>query len=473
MADTVKRIADGLGVPQTVFSDWPLSRRMRHPASRLSFANADERQAAFLYREKYRAPYHTDEAVHYDYPLSANDDHGTSPDTALFGRAFTLSQSKLDRYASCPFSFFCHYGMVLQEERIAEISAPDIGTFVHAILEQFFRECAGRTYPIPETETEEMADRLIAEYLRALGIDPANGRLAYLFTRLRRHVLVFLEAVMREFAQSRFVPAAFEIPMGASEGRGGIASLSLPLDNGMTVSLTGTIDRIDTYTAADGKKYVRVVDYKTGGATFSLADIREGLHVQLLLYLFTLWKGKTPFQTGENGDTLQPAGAVYLTVRPQEKAADDMMEPSDARELALSGLTRSGIYLDDRERGSCVDGAVRTAVYGADGHHPHDCRRDRKRDLPRETPRQKRLDTMRLLRHASGLPIPQKKRMTQRDMHPPTASHHRESDYGKNTVYPRAERCDPLERRQSSFIGGGRLRQNGDADRADPLAAHA
>ncbi len=349
MADTVKRIADGLGVPQTVFSDWPLSRRMRHPASRLSFANADERQAASLYREKYRAPYHTDEAAHYDYPLSANDDHGTSPDTALFGRTFTLSQSKLDRYASCPFSFFCHYGMVLQEERVAEISAPDIGTFVHAILEQFFRECAGRTYPIPEAETEEMADRLIAEYLRALGIDPANGRLAYLFTRLRRHVLVFLEAVMREFAQSRFVPAAFEIPMGASEGRGGIASLSLPLDNGMTVSLTGTIDRIDTYTAADGKKYVRVVDYKTGGATFSLADIREGLHVQLLLYLFTLWKGKTPFQTGEDGDTLQPAGAVYLTVRPQEKAADDMMEPSDARELALSGLTRSGIYLDDRE----------------------------------------------------------------------------------------------------------------------------
>ena len=239
--------------------------------------------------------------------------------------------------------------MVLREERIAEISAPDIGTFVHAILEQFFRECAGRTYPIPQAETEEMADRLIADYLRGLGIDPTNGRLAYLFTRLRRHVLVFLEAVMREFAQSRFVPAAFEIPMGASAGKGGIASLSLPLDNGMTVSLTGTIDRIDTYTAADGRKYVRVVDYKTGGATFSLADIREGLHVQLLLYLFTLWKGKTPFQTVEGMDTLQPAGAVYLTVKPQEKPACDMMEPADARELALTGLTRSGIYLDDRE----------------------------------------------------------------------------------------------------------------------------
>lgn len=349
MADTVKRITDGLGIQPTVFSDWPLSRRMRHPASRLTFASTAEREAAFLYREKYSAAYRFDATARYNYPLSANDDQTSSPDTALFGRAFTLSQSKLDRYASCPFSFFCHYGMVLQEERIAEIGAPDIGTFVHAILEQFFRECAGRTYPIPQPETEELADRLIAAYLHGLGIDSANGRLAYLFTRLRRHVLIFLEAVMREFAQSRFVPAAFEIPMGASAGSGGIVSLSLPLDNGMTVSLTGTIDRIDTYTAADGQKYVRVVDYKTGSATFSLADIREGLHVQLLLYLFTLWKGKTPFQTGECTEVLQPAGAVYLTVKPQEKPADDMMESSEARELALSGLTRSGIYLDDRE----------------------------------------------------------------------------------------------------------------------------
>lgn len=137
MADTVQRITDGLGIQPTVFSDWPLSRRMRHPAARLSLTNAEERQTAARYREKYRAAYDPGETAHYDYPLSANDDHGAASDTALFGRSFTLSQSKLDRYASCPFSFFCQYGMVLREERIAEISAPDIGTFVHAIRSSF------------------------------------------------------------------------------------------------------------------------------------------------------------------------------------------------------------------------------------------------------------------------------------------------------------------------------------------------
>ena len=346
IAHPVGRITAELGVQPTRFPDWPLSRRMRHPAARLSYTNEAERQTAFLWREKYGAG--SAARTCYAYPLSANDDHSI-PHAA---GSLTLTQSRMDKYASCPFGYFCTYGMALREEAAAEIRTPDIGTFVHAILERFFRECAGRTYPIPQAETEALADRLIADYVRRLGISADGGRLTYLFTRLRRHVLVFLDAVMREFAQSRFVPAAFELPMGDRKGKekekqDNVSALRLALDDGTAVSLSGIIDRVDVYTAADGKKYVRVVDYKTGNTKFSLADIREGLHVQLLLYLFTLWKGGAPFQ--ENRAAVYPAGAVYLTVKPQEKSAPDQMNAGDARELAISSLTRSGIYLDERE----------------------------------------------------------------------------------------------------------------------------
>lgn len=338
VAHPVGRIVDELGVQPDRFSDWQLSRRMRHPAARLSMTEAERRTAA-LWREQYGTA--KTARTHWDYPLSANEepDSAASEETRL-----TLTQSRMDRYASCPFSYFCTYGMALREEATAEIRTPDIGTFVHAILEQFFRECAGRTYPIPQAETETLADRLIADYVRRLGVSDDDHRLTYLFTRLRRHVLVFLNAVMQEFAQSRFVPAAFELPMGKAEG---VSALRLSLDDGTEVSLAGVIDRVDVYTASDGKKYVRVVDYKTGGAKFSLADIREGLHVQLLLYLFTLWKGGAPFQ--EAGAEIYPAGAVYLTVKPQEKPAPDLMRAEDARALAIESLTRSGIYLDERE----------------------------------------------------------------------------------------------------------------------------
>ena len=49
----------------------------------------------------------------------------------------------------------------------------------------------------------------------------------------------------------------------------------------------------------DGKLYLRVVDYKSGRKKFDLANVRMGLDIQMLLYLFALQKeGKQYFGTG-------------------------------------------------------------------------------------------------------------------------------------------------------------------------------
>ena len=66
-----------------------------------------------------------------------------------------------------------------------------------------------------------------------------------------------------------------------------------------TLSVTGKVDRVDGW-LKNGKLYLRVVDYKTGKKAFDLADVRYGLGIQMLLYLFALQRyGGSAVPAGE------------------------------------------------------------------------------------------------------------------------------------------------------------------------------
>ena len=64
--------------------------------------------------------------------------------------------------------------------------------------------------------------------------------------------------------------------------------------------------------AQHGKLYLRVVDYKTGKKSFDLAELRYGLGLQMLLYLFTL---KEEGQMLFGGHEIVPAGVLYTPAR--------------------------------------------------------------------------------------------------------------------------------------------------------------
>ena len=59
------------------------------------------------------------------------------------------------------------------------------------------------------------------------------------------------------------------------------------------------MDRVDGW-EKDDKLYLRVVDYKSGKKKFDLANVKMGLDIQMLLYLFALEKeGKEIFRLGD------------------------------------------------------------------------------------------------------------------------------------------------------------------------------
>ena len=258
-----------------------------------------------------------------------------------------LTQARIDSFSKCPFAFTMKHVMKLGASERAQVGAADVGNLVHRVLELFFSETAGRKFPLPDGETEEIVDRVIKGSISEImhGAD-ATSRQKYLFTRLRRNIMVLVKAIMEEFSEIDFRPYRFELSLGGGEGCPD--PLEFTATDGTKISLYGTIDRVDAYTG-DGKAYVRVVDYKTYGKSFEISDIQKGINLQLLIYLFTLWKGNGSFRTAltPNGEPVLPAGMLYLSAVPDSAKSQSPVDEETAKTLALNTVERSGVFLKD------------------------------------------------------------------------------------------------------------------------------
>lgn len=251
--------------------------------------------------------------------------------------ALRLSQSKIQAFVLCPYRYFSTYGLKLRERKDSQPNYADDGTFLHYVFEHFLRASlngAGKLeLPSPE-EVEPLADRIIADYVGEVCPFPAesmDNRLLHIYARLRRLALKMLHEILGEIRTGLFVPTYFEKGIGMRE-EDSLPPVRLTLANGSSVLLNGKIDRVDIY-ENDGRLYFRVVDYKSGKHTFSLDEVRSGMDIQLILYLFAL-SGAMPGST--------PAGAAYLFA---------------SSEKGVTEIKRSGLLLDDDAVSSAINGS--------------------------------------------------------------------------------------------------------------------
>ena len=91
----------------------------------------------------------------------------------------------------------------------------------------------------------------------------------------------------------------------------------------------------------EDKLYLRVVDYKTGKKSFDLTDLRYGLGIQMLLYLFTLSEQGSDYF----GKEVVPAGVLYLPARDVLLRAERDISPEKLADAMHKELRRSGMVL--------------------------------------------------------------------------------------------------------------------------------
>ncbi len=288
----------------------------------------------------------------------SNTHLSVSPETAarVFGRDMGLTQSRLDKFVSCHLAYYGRYILSLMENERAAFRFSDSGTFIHRILEVFLTAVTdgnGLRRDVAFEEIRQLVVRETERYLAALFPSKSNltGRLRHLFRRLSKLAVSISMELYEELLDSDFTPKLLEAAIG-SRGELGIEPPTVELTDGSRISIYGTIDRVDVFRTG-GQVYIKVVDYKTGGKAFSLADIEKGLNTQLLLYLFAVCGSHSPKLKDalgcREGDTLTPAGALYMSTDISPVKLESKTEETDALALAASGIRRDGILLDRDE----------------------------------------------------------------------------------------------------------------------------
>ena len=263
----------------------------------------------------------------------------------LYGSEIKMSASRMDQVNSCHFAFFMQYGLKVKERRKAGLDAPEIGTFLHFLLENITREAKlrGGFQNLEEKELQHLVETYINQFIAEDlgGLTDKSARFKYLFGRLKKTAYTIIDNVAAELAVSDFIPMAFELEFGE---HGAVPSVKIESgETGLTVG--GKVDRVDGW-IKDKKLYIRVVDYKTGKKKFDLSEILHGVGVQMLLYLFTLEKyGEDVLGRAEEIDGVIPAGVEYLPARDVILSMDRSATQEEIANAMEKELKRSGMLL--------------------------------------------------------------------------------------------------------------------------------
>lgn len=269
----------------------------------------------------------------------------------LVGSGIRLSASRLEDYEKCPFLYFCKHEIRAKPRKTARLDPSSSGTLVHYVLEKLLKKHKDEhLYEIEPAELDRELAQLLSDYIDTYmgGSSDKTKRFNYLYNRTLKILRVIVSRLSCEFSESDFEPCDFELRIDRD---GEIKPFRLELDSGY-IELRGIIDRVDKMDK-NGNRYIRVVDYKTGAKSFSLSDVLEGLGMQMLLYLVSIWRNGKDYY----GDNIVPSGVLYLPARfePYTVNRDDEAEVKNDKKL--SGGKMDGMILDD---GTVLEGMDRS-----------------------------------------------------------------------------------------------------------------
>ena len=256
----------------------------------------------------------------------------------LYGNKLNTSVSQLERYRSCPFSYYLQYGLKLKEKEELKIQSFNTGSFMHETIDEFFeyvREEQILLTQIEEDKIKEIVSQIIDKNLNLSKnyIFTATAKYKVLVKRLKRIVSKALKYIIETLIYSDIDIEGTEIEFNK---KGKYPPIVLELDNGKKVEITGKIDRIDTADSDDGK-YLRIIDYKSSSKNIDLNEVYAGLQIQLLTYTDAICKA----------EDIMPAGVFYFSLLEQMIKADKKVSDEEIEDMIRKNFRMKGLILAD------------------------------------------------------------------------------------------------------------------------------
>jgi len=280
-----------------------------------------------------------------------------------------MTPSHLESFANCRFAYYCDRILHLRGAKSASLAFSDTGIFIHYVLEKVMQYIQTQNRPFcawSDAEIDQLVKDSTADYTADLvaSSGPLTPRATALIERLSSLARLVVISLFEEFGDSDFTPAFTELDLKETG-----SSCEVTLPGGQKVSLSGKADRVDLWQAPDKKAYLRVVDYKTGTRKFAPKDIKNGISLQMPLYLLALSSRAYPILNNEMGlspDTvLTPAGVTYFSTAAKVENTPSLEEERIALTKAGKKLERSGVILDDPELLHAATHSKNPAIIGS------------------------------------------------------------------------------------------------------------
>lgn len=251
-----------------------------------------------------------------------------------------FSVSRLEKYAECPFSYFVQYGLKAKNRKIYEFTPPDLGSFVHDILDLFTNRVKKEGILWSELNNERCKD-IVSNLIDIRLSEQTNSilnsskRFKYLSQRFKRVISKSVTVMAEQIGKGEFEVFKTEFDFGNYKTG---EAVMLNLQDDEKVYLQGRIDRIDTLDL-DGQTYIRIIDYKTGAKKFDLNELYYGLQMQLLVYLDAIIKNSKYILEKQ----AIPGAVLYFKVddpiiKSKKEMTTEEVETEVLEELKLKGL---------------------------------------------------------------------------------------------------------------------------------------